>query len=122
MSALDIFMQIIGYLGAVGIAIFSMPQLINLIKTKDTTHVNAWLFGLLAISSLCFMVSGFYSFAGMLQEKGINGAAFQLAVSIANFFSCSIATIVLIFKLVIKIKSKKLNMTEAEYCNQKTNK
>lgn len=41
MSALDIFMQIIGYLGAVGIAIFSMPQLINLIKTKDTTHVNA---------------------------------------------------------------------------------
>lgn len=120
MSALDIFMQVIGYMGAIGIAIFSMPQLISIIKTKNTSNVNAWLFGLLAISSLCFMISGFYSFYITLSESGINSAAFQLAVSIANFFSFAIATIVLIFKLVNKIRAKKVNMTEAEFCNQRS--
>lgn len=118
-QGLDIFMQILGYLGAVGIAVFSSPQLISLIKTRDTRHVNSYLFGLLALASLFFMVSGFYSFAQQLDRDGMNtGAAFQLAVSIANFFSGSIAGLVLLFKLVNKINAKKNNMTEAEYCDK----
>lgn len=114
-------MQILGYLGAIGIAIFSMPELFNVIRTKKTWHLNPWLFGLLAAASFCFVISGFYNIAIPLnQGKQFDTAlAFQLAVTIANIFSGSVALIILIFKWVNIFKAKKRGISEKEYFEEK---
>lgn len=121
---MEIFMQILGYLGAIGIAIFSMPELVNVIKTKKTWHLNSWLFGLLAFASYCFVISGFYNIGIPLSEGKTfdTSLAFQLAVTIANIFSGSVALIILVFKWVNIFKAKKRGISEKEYFELKNKK
>ncbi|MCF0217868.1 MAG: hypothetical protein HUJ42_02375 [Malacoplasma sp.] len=113
MNGLDIFMDVLGYLAAVGIAVFSMPGLIACIKTKRTSDVNMWLFLILMVSSLLFWITGFYG----IGVRGFN--AFNCAVAVANVFSWAIALAILVFKWVNMSKAKKLNLTEKEYEQQR---
>lgn len=113
---LDIFMQILGYMGAIGIAIFSTPEIIRCFKTKRTSQVNIYLFILLIFSSACFFISGFYNISKVLNDGGtISDIAFSLAVAIANVFSFIMPFIILIYKTINVLKAKKLNMSEKEY-------
>ncbi|MBD5445923.1 MAG: hypothetical protein HDR31_01245 [Mycoplasma sp.] len=120
MNGIDIFIMIIGYVGAVGIAIFSFPEVYNVLKNKKTSHLNKTsvsLFTLLFFSSLCFAVSGFYNFSkdlGLNEGQMTTGLAFSLAVSIANVFSCLAPSIILTFKLVRSRIAKNNNITELE--------
>lgn len=116
MSGLDIFMQILSYLGAVGIAIFSCPELIKSFKTKKTSGINIYLFILLMVSSACFFITGFYNVSKDLNAgKGIGDIAFSLAVAIANVFSFIVPFTLMIYKGIHVLKAKKLGLTEKQY-------
>lgn len=123
LTASDIVITVIGYLGAIGIAIFSMPEVFNIIRKKKTSHINMALFLILMISSFCFVVSGFYNvskdiIAGVDSTKW----SFSLSVSIANVMSWLSASIVVFVKTYNIIMGKKKNMTEEEYGNYRANK
>ncbi|MDE7112422.1 MAG: hypothetical protein K2N92_02360, partial [Malacoplasma sp.] len=106
---MDVFMQVIGYIGAIGIAFFSFPEIIRCFKNKNTVNVNVWLFGLLAVSSACFWITGFYNVSKDV-EAGAD-FSFGLAVAIANVFSFLSPVIILFYKLVNVMKAKKHGMT-----------
>lgn len=114
MSGIDIFMVILGYMGAIGISIFSSPELVRCIKTKKTSGVNVYLFGLLMFSSACFFISGFYNVSKEI-ALGATDYAFSLAVAVANVFSFIVPLIILLIKASNIIKAKKLGITEKEY-------
>lgn len=120
MSALDIFMQILGYAGAVGIAVFSSPELIRCIRTKKTSSVNVPLFILLMTSSACFFISGFYNISKT--DPADTQFAFNLAVSVANVFSFLVPLTILTLKGLNVMKAKKLGITEKELEERRTNK
>lgn len=123
LSAIDILITVIGYLGAIGIAIFSMPEVVNVIKRKKTNHISMTLFLILMISSLCFVISGFYNVSKDI-IAGVDSVkwSFALAVTIANVMSCLSAGIVVFFKTYNLIMAKKKNMTEEEYGNYRISK
>ena len=109
----DTFMTILGYLGAVGIAIFSLPELIRCFKNKKTSDINVLLFLLLAFSSFCFFTSGFHNIDWKMIKEPQN--MFNLAVAIANVFSFTVPTILLCYKTINYFVAKRRNMTEKEY-------
>lgn len=119
LSGVDIFMSILGYIGAVGIAVFSFPEVIKVFRIRKTSDVNVPLFFLLMVSSSLFYITGFYN----LSKESINkpSAYFSMAVAIANVFSFIAPFIVLSYKLSNVLKAKKLNMTEKEYEIHKLN-
>ncbi|BAC43955.1 hypothetical protein D8X55_01670 [Malacoplasma penetrans] len=113
---MDIFMSIIGYMGAVGIAIFSLPELIRSLRSRRTSGINVWLFLLLMVSSACFFISGFYNFAQNLARDGWTSAnQFALAVAVANIFSFLVPSTLLSYKLFHILMAKKQGITEKEY-------
>lgn len=120
MSGLDIFIMVLGYLGAVGIAIFSFPEVYNVLKNRKTSHLNKTsvsLFTLLFFSSLFFAISGFYNFANALDKNAgqmTTDLSFSLAVAIANVFSCLAPSVILSFKLVRYRMAKSLGISEKE--------
>ena len=119
-NGLDIFMQVVGYLGALGIAIFSFPEVIRCFKNKSTADVNVWLFGLLAVSSACFWITGFYNLSKSNSATD-SSFAFNLAVAVANLFSFLSPVVILSFKLVNVLKAKKLGMNERQYQESRKN-
>lgn len=123
LTASDIVITVIGYLGAIGIAIFSMPEVINVIRKKKTSHINMALFLILMISSFCFVVSGFYN-VGKDIMAGVDSIkwSFSLSVAIANVMSWLSSSIVVFVKTYNIIMGKKKNMTEEEYGNYRANK
>ena len=108
---IDIFMAVLGYAGAVGIAIFSLPGLIHTLKTKRTSGINPWMFLILALSALFFAISGFYNVA----KTGAEGNQFSIAVASANILSFTFALLTLIAKFINCRKAKKAGKTEREY-------
>lgn len=123
LTASDIVITVIGYLGAIGIAIFSMPEVINVIRKKKTSHINMALFLILMISSFCFVVSGFYNVSKDIMT-GVDSTkwSFSLSVAIANVMSWLSSSIVVFVKTYNIIMGKKKNMTEEEYGNYRANK
>lgn len=123
LTASDIVITVIGYLGAIGIAIFSMPEVFNVIRKKKTSHINMALFLILMISSFCFVVSGFYNVAKDIMA-GVDSSkwSFSLSVAIANVMSWLSSSIVVFVKTYNIIMGKKKNMTEEEYGNYRANK
>lgn len=110
---MDIFIQILSYLAAFGVAVFSTPETINVIRKKRTDHLNILLFLLLFLSAICFIISGLY---GLITSKSpIAEQAFPLAVTIANVFSGTSSAIILSEKIYNRVKGKKNNMSEKEY-------
>ena len=120
MNPVDIIMQIFGYLGAIGISLVSFPELINLIKTRKTYHINVILFGMITFASICFVISGFYNFVNDISSKKEFNAsiAFSLAIAVANVISGIIGGTVLTVKLIHMIKARKKGISEEEYYNQ----
>ncbi|MDE7433615.1 MAG: hypothetical protein K2M43_00450 [Mycoplasmoidaceae bacterium] len=116
-TGIGIFAQILGYVGAICIGIFSFPQLVRVIKTKDTYTVPLLMYCILALGSLCFMTQGIINMA-------IDPSVWEqvLGVTIANVFSFGISFTVLLIKLVNIFMAKKLKITEEQYCKNKLEK
>lgn len=105
----------LGIIAAICIAAFSMPQLVYTIKTKNTSGVSLWMFILLAFGDLCFVIQGI----GILADKGLDPVkrlSSGLPLLLANLISCTIAVIVLAFKIRNKVWSKKFSTTEKDFC------
>lgn len=100
----------VGLIAAVCIAIFSMPQLIQVIKTKNTSGLALGTYLLLTFGDICFVLDGI----GMLAEKNVAGG---LPIFLANIVAFATALCVLIFKLKNMRNAKLLNITEKQYCS-----
>lgn len=111
-TAPEIVLFVIGLIGAISIAIFSLPQIIRIVKTKDTASVPAIMFCILSFGSLCFFIQGLVTMA----LNGSESLADMLPMTLANFTSFAISTTVLGFKFIYRFRAKKLKMTEKQYC------
>lgn len=108
---MEIFATVLGYLGAICIAVFSSPQLIRVIKTKDTYSVPLLMFSILAFGSFCFMIQGIIN---ICLNPNIWGT--YIGVTIANIFSFILSASVLIIKLIYMYRAKKAGISERDYC------
>lgn len=100
----------IGLIAAICIAIFSMPQLIKVIKTKHTEGLSVAMLSLLVFGDLMFGIQGI----GMLAVKDISGG---LPLFLANAVSCTTSAIILFFKLRSLHYAKKFQISEKEFCD-----
>lgn len=112
---MSLFIDILGYLGAFGVAIVSLPLLIKVIKTKNTTAINLSMMCLIIISSILFLITGIYS-GVKTQFNGLN-----IAVIVSNSCAGINASIVSSFKIINLIKSKRKEISEEELIQQKLN-
>lgn len=108
----------IGLIAATLIAIFSMPQLIKTIKTKNTESVSLWTFILLVVGDLFFAIQGLAMLCDKeLIEVGKNISS-GLPLFLANIISCTSSAIVLFFKIRNMVWAKRRGITEAQLAAQ----
>lgn len=104
----------IGLIAAILIAIFSMPQLIKTIKTKNTESVSLWTFILLVVGDLFFAIQGLAMLCDQeLIAVGKNISS-GLPLFLANLISCTSSSIVLFFKVRNMLWAKRRGITEAQ--------
>ena len=108
MEAYEIAALIIGVLGAIFIAIFSIPGLVRIVKTKDTASVSMLMFILLAIGVFLFVVNAIITMSG-------KRTAADLGICIGNLSSMSCALAAVILKAKAQRQAKKHNMTEKQW-------
>jgi MtN3 and saliva related transmembrane protein len=82
----------IGYIAAVCIAIFAIPQLINLIKTKNTSYISLLMYSIYLVGCYAFTLAGIFMVAGVDRARTIDGLPLILADGVASI----IATIILV--------------------------
>ena len=78
-----------GIIAAICIAVYTFPQLIKLLRTKDSTGISISMFILLVIGDFFFILQGFISLYGTTQEPDPSTAiqiwlGTMLPVAIAN--------------------------------------
>lgn len=101
---------IIGLIAAVCIAAFTIPQLVQVLKTKNTCGLSAIMLGLLTFGDFCFAINGI----GVLAvEHSLSGG---LPLLLANAISCTISAILLFLKLRAMHYAKKFQTTEKQFC------
>lgn len=105
----------VGLIAAICISIFSMPQLVRVLKTKKTTEVSLLMYILLTFGDFCFALNGI----GVLCSNSVLGErlAAGLPLLLANIVACTSAAIVLFFKLRNMHYAKKFSVTEKEFCD-----
>ena len=104
----------IGLIAAILIAIFSMPQLIKTIKTKNTESVSLWTFILLVVGDLFFAIQGLAMLCDQeLIDVGKNISS-GLPLFLANLISCTSSAIVLFFKVRNMLWAKRRGITETQ--------
>lgn len=104
----------VGLIAAICISIFSMPQLIRVLKTKNTTEVPLLMYILLTFGDFCFALNGI----GVLCSNSelAERLAAGLPLLLANLVACSTAAIVLFIKLRNMHYAKKFQTTEKQFC------
>ena len=110
---------ITGLLGAICIAVYTYPTMIQTVKTRDTSHVPAIMFTILGLGSLFFLING----ACGIADNAIKGLdwdvwGIMIGLTVANLFSFISACITMGLKIHNILKAKKLHITEAEYCER----
>lgn len=106
----------LGIIAAICIAIFSLPQLIFILKTKNTSGISLIMLIILIFGSFCFVVSAI----GTLSVKGIklhDRLSSGLPVLIGNILSLIFASLNAFFKIRNIIWARKLNITEKTLVN-----
>ena len=113
---------IFGIIAAICIAVYTFPQLIKLLKTKDSTGISISMFILLVIGDFCFVVQGFISLYGAFKSPDASAVqdwlGTMLPVLIANLAGLVGALWTLIIKSQNVLFAKKLGITEKEYCQR----
>ncbi|GHU47893.1 hypothetical protein FACS1894218_3350 [Bacilli bacterium] len=109
--AITIFMT----MGAVFIGIFSVPNLVAVLKTKNTAGVNLPMYLIFTTACIFFAIYGLGIVIdanfGSLYDRLSGG----LPTMIANIFCVLIAIITLSIKFINMGKSKKEGLTELKY-------
>jgi uncharacterized protein with PQ loop repeat len=105
---------IVMIIGAAFIGFFSLPNLISVLKTKNTLGINLPMYVLFVTSCTCFMI---YGLGIMIDTTLGNMSRFGggLPTLISNSFCVTIGLITLTIKLYNIHRAKQHNMTELQY-------
>jgi uncharacterized protein with PQ loop repeat len=95
-------------IGAVFIGIFSLPNLISVLKTKNTVGINLPMYIIFVFACICFTTYGL----GMTLDNNLSGG---LPTLISNCFCVIIGMITLVIKLNNMRKARAAHMTELQY-------
>jgi uncharacterized protein with PQ loop repeat len=108
---MNLFVTIIMILGAVCIAVFSLPNLIRVIKTKNTVGINLPMYIIFTFACIMFSIYGF----GMTLDDNLIGG---LPVLLSNLLCVAIAIVTLCIKFKNISRAKKTGLTELKYWEQ----
>ncbi|MDR3329962.1 MAG: hypothetical protein LBS76_01660 [Mycoplasmataceae bacterium] len=100
----------IGLIASAAIAVFTVPQLVNIVKTKNTAFINIPMYIIYLIGCLCFLLGGILTATTSL--------ASGLPLIIAQSVCGTISSIIFIWKLKNYFAAKKAKVTELHYCKQ----
>ncbi|MCF0227674.1 MAG: hypothetical protein HUJ52_02535 [Malacoplasma sp.] len=106
---------ITGILAAICIAVYTYPNLIRMIKTKDTTVIPWVMYCILSAGSLLFIINGV---CGIVSNWAAGWQVWGLLIGLtaANVLSFASSFITIVIKALHCSNAKKNNMTEKEYC------
>ena len=108
---------ITGLLGAICIAVYTYPSMIQTVRTKNTTGIPVIMFTILGLGSFFFLINGVtgivYNWAGTWTVWAV-----LIGLAIANLFSFVSAVITMTLKVRNIILAKKYHMTEAQLCDR----
>jgi len=111
----------VGIIAAICIAVYMMPQLVKILKTKDTSGVSIAMFVIALIGDLCFVLDGI----GIMCDKSSAVSArisAGLPILLANLVALIISAVIAIFKFKNMHRAKKMDLTEKVFCsNYKVN-
>ncbi|GHU47891.1 hypothetical protein FACS1894218_3340 [Bacilli bacterium] len=97
-------------MGSIGIAIFTLPQLFSLIKTKNTAFINIPMYIIYLIGCFSLLIGGI-----LILQNSISGG---VPLVVAQGISGTSSSIIFIWKLKNYYGAKKAHMSELEYCKQ----
>ncbi len=110
----------IGLIAAVCISVFTMPQLIQVIKTKHTEGLSVVMLCLLELGDICFTINGI----GILTDTDPSHFAsvgLRLSSGLPLFLANAIALIITTALLLIKLNhmrlAKKHGVSEKQFCD-----
>lgn len=106
----------VGLIAAICISIFTMPQLIQVIKTKHTEGLSIMMLCLLVFGDTCFALNGI----GLLADKVVPMAqrlSGGLPLFLANVIATTISAILLAIKISRRHWAKKFGVTEKAFCD-----
>jgi uncharacterized protein with PQ loop repeat len=99
---------IVMIIGAVFMGVFSLPNLIHVLKNKHTVGINLPMYIIFVFACICFTIYGL----GMTLDDNLSGG---LPTLISNCFCVIIGMITLVIKLNNMRKAKAAHMTELQY-------
>jgi uncharacterized protein with PQ loop repeat len=102
------------------IAIFTTPQLINLIKTRNTTYINIPMYSIYLIGCFCFLIGGVLMVCGVGMDNPTlaRNLSSGLPLVIAQSFCGIISSIIFTWKIKNYLAAKRAKITELQYCKQ----
>ena len=111
MAPWEIASLVIGILGAICIGVFSIPGLVRIVKTKDSSSASLTMYIILAMGGLLFIITTVIT---MAYTNNIS----QLGIAIGNLASMACALAIISIK-VRNIKNAKHNgMSEKQWCDK----
>lgn len=99
-----------GLVAAICVAAFTIPQLVQVLKTKNTCGLSAVMLSLLTFGDFMFVISAI----GQLADHNLSAG---LPLLLANIIACSISAILLFLKLRALHYAKKFQTTERQFCD-----
>ncbi|MBP5256929.1 MAG: PQ-loop repeat-containing protein [Mycoplasma sp.] len=123
MNTLEITSFILGVIASLCISIYTIPQLIMLIKSKNSSGISAPMFLILIIGDLFFIIQGIVGLFNFISSNEIVDWFITLfPILLANVICVICGSITLTIKLQNYFRAKKANISESEYCNKLFNK
>jgi uncharacterized protein with PQ loop repeat len=109
-SALDTIMLVITIIGAICLAIFTLPNLVTTIKNQQTQLISYFLYILLGVGAFSFSLTSYYN-----AFKG-NFDTINFIIGFSNMLSGSSSFILVYLKTKNIKKANQKDMTEKKYC------
>lgn len=101
----------IGIIAATCIAIYMMPQLIKIIKTKDTAGISIAMFTIAFLGDLFFVINGI----GILCDQTIqNPISAGLPILLANLVAMAISGVIAFYKVRNMAWARKFRIKEEQ--------
>ena len=96
-TAMDIFFKILGYIAAASTTIAFVPQMISVVKTRDTRSISLGMYIIFIFGIICWLTYGIYKV--------------DWPIIIANAVSAVFSSIILVFKIINVVHGEKpINM------------
>ncbi|XQP55102.1 MAG: SemiSWEET family sugar transporter [Mycoplasmoidaceae bacterium] len=103
----------IGLIAAACIAVYCMPELIHVIKTKNTCGISIWMLILMLAGDLFFVLNAIGIFADQSNHHNIDAG---LPLLLANGIAMIIGIVLLVFKVRSMHYAKVFKTTEKQFC------